>query len=40
VVLVGVAQSQSEASHAAVTVRGIKGVKSLKSHLRVVPKKN
>jgi osmotically-inducible protein OsmY len=40
VVLMGVAQSQSEASHAAVTVRGIKGVKSLKPHLRVVPKKN
>ncbi len=40
VVLMGVAQSQSEASHAAATVRGIKGVKSLKSHLRVVPKKN
>jgi osmotically-inducible protein OsmY len=36
----GVAQSQSEASHAAVTVRAIKGVKSLKPHLRVVPKKN
>jgi osmotically-inducible protein OsmY len=40
VVLMGVAQSQSEASHAAATVRGIKGVKSLRSHLRVVPKKN
>lgn len=40
VVLMGVAQSQSESSHAAATVRGIKGVKSLKSHLRVVPKKN
>lgn len=40
VVLMGIAQSQSEASHAGVTVRGIKGVKSLKSHLRVVPKKN
>ena len=40
VVLMGVAQSQSEASHAAATVRGIKGVKSLKSYLRIVPKKN
>ena len=40
VVVMGVAQSQSEAGHAASTVRGIKGVKSLKAHLRVVPKKS
>ena len=40
VVLMGVAQSQQEASLAAAKVRGIKGVKTLKSHLRVVPKKN
>lgn len=40
VVLMGIAQSQPEADLAAATVRGIKGVKSLKSHLRVVPKKN
>lgn len=39
VVLMGVAQSQAEAGHAASTVRAIKGVKSLKPHLRVVPKK-
>ncbi|MEO8145029.1 MAG: BON domain-containing protein [Betaproteobacteria bacterium] len=39
VVLMGVAQSQSEAGLAAATVRAIKGVKSLKSRLRVVPKK-
>jgi osmotically-inducible protein OsmY len=39
VVLMGVAQSPAEASQADATVRGIKGVKSLKSHLRVVPKK-
>jgi osmotically-inducible protein OsmY len=36
VVLMGVAQSPAEASLAASTVRGIKGVKGLKSHLRVV----
>lgn len=36
VVLMGVARSQQEASQAQATVRGIKGVKSLKSHLRVV----
>ncbi len=40
VVLMGVAQSQPEAGLAAATVRGIKGVKSLKSHLRVVATKN
>jgi osmotically-inducible protein OsmY len=40
VVLMGVAQSPQEASLAAQKVRGIKGVKSLVSHLRVVsPKK-
>ena len=39
VVLMGVAQSQPEAGAAASTVRGIKGVKSLKFHLRVVPAK-
>jgi osmotically-inducible protein OsmY len=40
VVLMGVARSQQEASLAVSKVRGIKGVKSLKSHLRVVPAKN
>ena len=40
VVLMGVAQSQPEAGLAAATVRAIKGVKSLKSHLRVVATKN
>ena len=40
VVLMGVAQSQPEAGLAATTVRAVKGVKSLKSRLRVVPKKN
>ena len=43
VVLMGIAQSQAEAELAAATVRGIKGVKSVKSHLRIVthvPKKN
>ncbi len=39
VVLMGVAQSQQEAALAQSKVRGIKGVKSLKSHLRVVAKK-
>ena len=39
VVLMGVAQSQPEASLAATTVRGIKGVKTLKSHLRIVAAK-
>ena len=39
VVLMGIAQSASEASLAAATARGIKGVKSVKSQLRVVPKK-
>jgi osmotically-inducible protein OsmY len=39
VVLMGVAQSKEEADLAAAKVRGIKGVKSLKTHLRVVPKK-
>jgi osmotically-inducible protein OsmY len=39
VVLMGIAQSQQEAALAAAKVRGIKGVKSLKSHLRVVPAK-
>jgi len=36
VVLMGIAQTAQEAGLAATTVRGIKGVKSLKSHLRVV----
>jgi osmotically-inducible protein OsmY len=36
VVLMGVAQSQQEASLAVAKVRAIKGVKSLASHLRVV----
>ncbi len=40
VVLMGIAQSQQEANTAMAKVRGIKGVKTLKSHLRVVPKKN
>lgn len=40
VVLMGVAQSQQEASLAVSKVRGIKGVKSLKSHLRIVPVKH
>lgn len=40
VVLMGIAQSQQEANAATAKVRGIKGVKTLKSHLRVVPKKN
>ena len=39
VVLMGIAQSASEASLAVATARGIKGVKSVKSQLRVVPKK-
>ena len=39
VVLMGIAQSAAEAGLAASTVRGINGVKSLKSHLRVVPAK-
>ena len=40
VLLMGLALSQQEASLAASKVRGIKGVKSLKSHLRVVPVKH
>jgi osmotically-inducible protein OsmY len=39
VVLMGVAQSAREASLAQSTLRGVGGVKSLKSHLRVVPRK-
>ena len=39
VVLMGVAQSQPEASLAVQKIRGIKGVKSVKPHLRVVPPK-
>lgn len=39
VVLMGVAQSQQEAALAVSKVRGIKGVKSTKSQLRVVPPK-
>jgi osmotically-inducible protein OsmY len=38
-VLMGIAQSSSEAGRAVATVRGIKGVTAVKSHLRVVPKK-
>ena len=37
VVLMGVAQSQQEADGAKQKIRGIKGVKALASHLRVVP---
>lgn len=40
VVLMGVAQSADEARLAAATVRGVKGVKSLKSHLRIVSPAN
>jgi osmotically-inducible protein OsmY len=36
VVLMGVAQTQQEAAAALATIRAVKGVKSLKSHLRVV----
>ena len=39
VVLMGVAQSQQEANAALQKIRVIKGVKTLKSHLRVVPAK-
>jgi osmotically-inducible protein OsmY len=39
VVLMGVAQSAREASLAQSKVRGVSGVKSLKSHLRVVARK-
>ena len=39
VVLMGVAQSQAEANLAQAKVRAIKGVKSLVSHLRIVPPK-
>lgn len=39
VVLMGVAQSQQEAGVAVAKARAVDGVKSLKSHLRVVPKK-
>jgi len=39
VVLMGVAQSQQEADIATQRIRGIKGVKGLKSHLRMVPAK-
>jgi osmotically-inducible protein OsmY len=40
VVLMGVAQSKPEASLAVTKIRGIEGVKSLKSHLRVMPAKH
>ena len=40
VVLMGVAQSQEETNLALSKVRGIKGVKNVKSHLRVVPAKH
>lgn len=40
VVLMGVAQSAREASLAQSKARGVSGVKSLKSHLRVVARKN
>jgi len=39
VVLMGVARSQQEANLALSKVRSIKGVKDLKSHLRIVPPK-
>lgn len=39
VVLMGVAQTREEAALAVSKVRAIKGVKAVKSHLRVVPKK-
>ncbi len=39
VVLMGVARSQQEASVAVQKIRGVKGVKSVVSHLRVVPQK-
>lgn len=39
VVLMGVAQSQQEADLSLAKIRGIKGVKSVKSHLRIVPPK-
>jgi osmotically-inducible protein OsmY len=39
VVLMGVAQSQQEAGAALAKIRATKGVKSLKSHLRVVAEK-
>jgi len=39
VVLMGVAQSKEEAALAVAKVRGISGVKGVKSHLRVVPPK-
>lgn len=39
VVLMGVAQSRQEADLALSEIHGIEGVKSLKSHLRVVPAK-
>lgn len=39
VVLMGVAGSKAEAALAAQKIRGVKRVKSLKSHLRIVPKK-
>ena len=39
VVLMGIAQSKEEAALAQSLVKGIKGVRSLQSHLRVVPKK-
>jgi osmotically-inducible protein OsmY len=39
VVLMGVAQSQGEANLAQQKIRGVKGVKALLSHLRVVPPK-
>ncbi len=40
IVLMGVAQSQQEANLAVSKIRGINGVKSLKSDLRVVPTKH
>lgn len=39
VVLMGAAQSKEEAELAQSKVRGVKGVKSLKPHLRIVPRK-
>ena len=39
VVLMGVAQSKDEAQLAIAKIKELDGVKSVKSHLRVVPKK-
>ena len=39
VVLMGVAQSKEEARLAVSTIKALDGIKSVKSHLRIVPKK-